>query len=74
MGSMIFRIKFLESNVVGPKAPEGVLLFLWEISVRPLRVARALAPIGVARPECTLSPRQRHLVSFKCINEIYQHG
>lgn len=65
MGSMIFGIKFLESNVVGPKAPEGVLHFLWEISVRPLRVARALAPIGAAWPECTLSPLQRHLVPLK---------
>lgn len=71
---MIFRIKFLKSNVVGPKTTEGVLLFLWEISVRPLRVARALAPIGAGWPECTLSPLQRYPVPLKFINEIYQHG
>lgn len=70
---MIFRIKFLKS-VVGPKATEGLLFFLWEISVRPLRVARTLAPIGAGWPEDTLSPLQRYPVPLKFINEIYHHG
>lgn len=73
-GSMTFRIKFLKSHIVGPTATEGVLLFLWEVSVRPLRVARTLTPSGIGWTECTLSALKRYLVPLKFINEICQPG